>query len=140
MRRLAEPAASELAICAFHKAQASRAVGAEDNLECGLSTRERANGGSAFPTHAKEDYKCSRDFTLSYYIRRNSKSAFCPDAIGCKLSSCLDVCITLLVVGRFKVGRFQLSWVPLRQFLSSSLPWHHSTLCFSRFCFCTKLL
>lgn len=36
--------------------------------------------------------------------------------------------------------RFEPSWVPHRQFLSSPLPWQQSAPCFSRFCFCGKTI
>lgn len=135
IKRLAEPAAGQPATHASHQAQASIAAGAEDDLEYGAGTRERANRASALPTPSKEDFKCSLDFTRSSNIQRNSQSAFPLDAIRCKKSSHLDPC------GTSSVGcRFQPSWVPHRQFLNSPLPWQQSALCFSGFCFRGKTI
>lgn len=82
IRRLAEAAAGELAARASTQPQS------------GVGTREKANRGSALPTPSKEDPKCSLNFTLSSNIQRNSQSAFCPNAIGCKKLSWLDPCGT----------------------------------------------
>lgn len=82
IRRLAEAAAGELAARASTQPQS------------GVGTREKANRGSALPTPSKEDPKCSLNFTLSSNIQRNSQSAFCPNAIGCKKLSWLDPCCT----------------------------------------------
>lgn len=125
IRRLAEPAAGEPATRASHQAQASTAAGDEGDLESGVGTRERANRGFCLPTPSKEGSKCSLGFTLSSNIHRNSQSAFCLAAIGCKMSSRLAPCGTSLVG-----CRFQPSWVPRRQFLSSPLRWQHSALFF----------
>jgi len=46
IRRLAEPAAAEQDTCVSHPAQVSTDAGAEDDLESGVGTRERANRGS----------------------------------------------------------------------------------------------